>query len=113
MLGNFDDSDLFLRKQWRKAQRLADMYWRRWLKEYLPQLLPRSKWQQESRPLRVGDLVLVADGAAPRNAWPRGRVQAVVPGRDGRVRLVEVRTAAGLLRRSAQRVAPVSLVDEC
>ncbi|XP_073949057.1 uncharacterized protein [Choristoneura fumiferana] len=112
-LGSFDDSDLFLRKQWRKAQRLADMYWRRWVREYLPQLLPRSKWQRERRGLRVGDLVLVADPAAPRNGWPRGLVQRVTPGRDGRVRLVEVRTAGGVLRRSAQRVAPVPMGDEC
>lgn len=36
-----DSADLCSRKQWRVAQRLADMFWGRWLKEVLPCLLPR------------------------------------------------------------------------
>ncbi|XP_063371608.1 uncharacterized protein LOC134659830 [Cydia amplana] len=84
-LGAFDDSDLFLRKQWRTSQRLADMYWQRWVKEYLPELLPRRKWNTEQTPLKVGDLVLVVDPGAPRNVWPKAVIQQVFPGRDGRV----------------------------
>ncbi|XP_061726521.1 uncharacterized protein LOC133532048 [Cydia pomonella] len=109
--GEFDDSDLYLRKKWRTAQRLADMYWRRWLKEFLPLLLPRKKWQQDQRPLREGDLVLIVDPDSPRNVWPRGIVKTVFPGRDGRVRVVEVTTQRGVLRRSAARVAPVPIVE--
>uniref|UniRef100_A0A2A4IZZ3 FLYWCH-type domain-containing protein n=1 Tax=Heliothis virescens TaxID=7102 RepID=A0A2A4IZZ3_HELVI len=33
---------------------------------------PRKKWQQEQRPLQVGDLVLIVDPSSPRNVWPRG-----------------------------------------
>lgn len=109
--GEFDDSDLCLRKKWRTAQRLADMYWRRWIKEFLPLLLPRRKWQQEQRPLREGDLVLIVDPDSPRNVWPRGIVKTVFPGRDGRVRVVEVATRGGVLRRSAARFAPVPMVE--
>lgn len=112
-LGVFDDSDLFLRKQWRNSQRLADMYWQRWVKEYLPELLPRSKWNREQTPLQVGDLVLVVDPGAPRNVWLKAVVQQVFPGKDGRIRLVEVRTKSGVLRRSAARVARIPLVEEC
>lgn len=111
--GVFDDSDLFLRKQWRQAQRLADMYWQRWLKEYLPTLVPRTKWHQEQNPLKVGDLVFIADPDWPRNTWPRGIINKVFPGKDGRVRVVEVRTSRGVLRRSAARVAPIPLSLEC
>ncbi|XP_063827161.1 uncharacterized protein LOC135076671 [Ostrinia nubilalis] len=111
--GAFDDSDLFLRKQWRQAQKLADMYWQRWVKEYLPTLIPRSKWHQERKPLKEGDLVFIADSDSPRNVWPRGIIAKVFPGKDGRVRVVEVRTSGGVLRRSAARVAPVPLGMEC
>nr|XP_049697737.1 uncharacterized protein LOC126054893 [Helicoverpa armigera] len=41
---------------WRIAQQLADSFWRRWVKEVLPDMRPRKKWQQEQRPLQVGDL---------------------------------------------------------
>ncbi|KAI8422683.1 hypothetical protein MSG28_006454 [Choristoneura fumiferana] len=75
--GVFDDSDLYLRKQWRKSQRLADMYWRRWVTEYLPELIPRRKWNEEREPLKVGDLVLVVDPGAPRNVWQRAIVQQI------------------------------------
>ncbi|XP_076235104.1 uncharacterized protein LOC143179676 [Calliopsis andreniformis] len=51
----FRDQDLHLRRQWRVAQKLADMYWTRWIKEYLPTLLMRTKWNRETRPLQEGD----------------------------------------------------------
>ncbi|XP_047991945.1 uncharacterized protein LOC125230728 [Leguminivora glycinivorella] len=109
--GVFDDSDLALRKQWRIAQRLADMYWKRWMKEFLPLLIPRKKWQQEQKSLSVGDLVLVVDPDSPRNVWPRGLIKSVLSRKDGRIRVVDVSTATGVLRRSVARVAPVPLVD--
>lgn len=109
-LGKFDDSDLYLRKQWRKSQKLAYMFWKRWLVEVLPDLIPRRKWNQEQEPLKVGDLVLVVDPAAPRNVWPRAIIQKVFPGADGRIRVVELRTKTGTLKRSAARIARIPLV---
>ncbi|KOB73634.1 polyprotein, partial [Operophtera brumata] len=105
--------DLCLKKQWRKAQKLADMFWQRWLKEVLPQLLPRKKWNEEQKPLQVGDLVLVVDPDSPRNIWPKGLVQQVYKSKDGRIRQIDVKTRTGTWRRSAARVAPISLSDEC
>ncbi|XP_026331205.1 uncharacterized protein LOC113238591 [Hyposmocoma kahamanoa] len=112
-IGTFDNSDLYLRKHWRTAQKLTDMYWRRWVKEILPDLIPRRKWQVEQKSLQVGDLVLVVDPSSPRNMWPKGRITQVFPGKDGRTRLVEVSTGTGTWRRSAARVAPISVVNEC
>jgi hypothetical protein len=111
--GAFDDSDLYSRKQWRKSQRLADMYWTRWVKEILPDLIPRTKWTQEQNPLQVGDFVFIVDPAAQRNVWLKGVIQRVFPGRDGRVRVVEVKTKTGTLRRSASRVARIPMNVEC
>lgn len=103
--GVFDDGDLYLRKQWRIAQRLADLFWSRWLKEVLPTLAPRSKWSREGAQLKVGDLVVVVDPASQRNVWPKGTVQKVYPGPDGRVRVVDIKTATGVTKRPATRVA--------
>lgn len=112
-IGKFDDSDLYLRKQWRISQRLADMFWNRWVKEVLPDLLPRKKWNQEQRPLHVGDLVYLIDPNGPRNKWPKGLIQEVCPGKDKRVRMVKVKTMNGVLTRSAARVARIPIADEC
>ncbi|XP_045451593.1 uncharacterized protein LOC123660582 [Melitaea cinxia] len=109
-MGNFNDSDLFLRRQWRIAQRLADMFWRRWVTEVLPELIPRQKWTTELHaPLQVGDLVFVVDPSAMRNVWPRGVVEEVFTGKDGNVRVVQIRTQLGSLKRSVARVAKIPL----
>ncbi|XP_043485171.1 uncharacterized protein LOC122513009 [Leptopilina heterotoma] len=99
----FSDADK-LRKQCRYSQWLANHFWKRWIKEYLPSINRRAKWHRERPELKVGDLVVVWDENAPRNQWRRGRVVAVHPGRDGRVRVADVRTATGTLQRSTARL---------
>lgn len=94
-----DDGDFLGRSDWRKSQRLADMFWRRWVKEYLPTLAPRQSPPKGDNTVTVGDLVLILDGSLPRGTWPRGRVAAVYPGRDGIIRVADVITAGGRLRR--------------
>ena len=89
--GAFPDDDLRLRKQWRAAQRLADLFWKRWIREYLPTLTRRTKWNEHTQPLKIDDSVIVVDDSWPRGCWPRGRVSAVHPGRDGVVRVVDVK----------------------
>ncbi|XP_063623886.1 uncharacterized protein LOC134795885 [Cydia splendana] len=110
-IGKYDDSDLCLRKRWRVAQRLTDMFWARWIKEYSPTLLPRQKWTRESRSLKVGDYVVLVDPNLERGSWRHGVVSAAHAGRDGRIRVVDVRTRSGQLRRPATRVALLSPVD--
>ena len=87
------------RKLWANAQLLADDFWRRWKKEYLPTLLARAKWTSEGREIRVGDVVLIMDNQLPRNAWRKGVIEEVMPGADGRIRCVLVRTATEKLTR--------------
>ena len=41
--GVFDKRDLYFRKQWRQVQYLANVFWSRWIKEYLPTLQHRQK----------------------------------------------------------------------
>ena len=73
-------------------------------------MLPRRKWTtDEAPPLKIGDLVLVVDPDAPRNVWPRGVIENVMPGKDGRVRMVIVKTKMGIFKRSAIRVARIPI----
>ncbi|CAB3233827.1 unnamed protein product [Arctia plantaginis] len=86
------------------------MFWRRWVTEVLPEMIPRQKWTQDSqRPLQVGDLVFIADPNATRNIWPRGIIEEVSPGKDCRVRVDQVRTQLGSLKRSVARVAKIRI----
>ncbi|XP_049290599.1 uncharacterized protein LOC125767759 [Anopheles funestus] len=120
LLGNSDGTRHFLsspveqratlRSSWKLAQHIKEQFWRRWLKEYLPIITRRCKWFEEVRELRVGDLVLVT-GDSPRDQWPRGLIEEVFPGKDGRIRQALVRTSNGLHRRSAARLAIVDVVQ--
>ncbi|XP_052778064.1 uncharacterized protein LOC128215419 [Mya arenaria] len=90
-LGVFSKNDKYCKRWWRQAQYLADVFWRRWVKEYVPNLLERQKWQDVQRNIEVNDLVLVCDESLPRGCWPLGLVNEVSKGRDGLVRSCRVR----------------------
>lgn len=93
------------RHTWRASQALADEFWRRWLREYLPTLTPRGNASDRRDNLQPGDLVIVVDSSLPRNTWPRGQVERTFPGPDGKVRSADVRTASGVFRRPVRRLA--------
>lgn len=104
-MGAFTDEDLSGRRTWRTAQRLADHFWARWVKEYLPTLIPRRiDGGVATRDLQFGDVVLIADSTLPRNSWPRGEIVTTYPGPDGRTRIVEVRTTGETLKRPSSKV---------
>jgi hypothetical protein len=105
----FDEGDLYSKKSWRVAQRLADMFWSRWIKEYLPTLSRRSKWNIQRKSIKPGDIVIVADDQAPRNSWMKGRVVAVRPGKDGVVRVADVKTIDGTYRRPVVKLCPLDV----
>jgi hypothetical protein len=95
--GDFVDQDVYARKRWRQVQFLADEFWRRWLHEYLPTLHKKTKWLQESRNLKEGDLVLMIEDGLSRNEWPLARVIEAYKGDNGRTRSVKVKTARSTL----------------
>lgn len=42
--GLFGKGDLYSRKRWRQIQYLAELFWKRWIREYFPLLQERQKW---------------------------------------------------------------------
>ena len=105
--GMFSERESFGRRRWKQVQYLADVFWRRWLKEYLPFLQIRQKWNKVGRNLAVGDVVLVADMNMPRCRWPLGRVLEVFPDRKGFVRSVMVKTTASVFKRPISKLVLV------
>jgi len=87
-----------LDRQWRKVQYLTNVFWKRWISEYLPTLTEREKWLNDQRNVRVGDLVLILEENL-HNKWNLGRVTEVFLGRDSRVRSAKVKTSSMELHR--------------
>jgi hypothetical protein len=102
--GVFDSNDLYHRRKWRQIQYLADLFWGRWLKEYIPSLQARGKWLKVLPNLKTNALVLLVDHTVSRGRWNLGRVLETYPGADGIVRTVKVRTKSGELIRPIQKL---------
>ena len=88
--GLFSAGDGYMQRRWKQVQHIANNFWSRFKKEYLPLLNPRSKWQQQHRSLSPEDIVLVIDMSEPRNNWCLGRISEVFKSKDGLVRSAEV-----------------------
>ena len=102
-------------ENWRQTlltQALADQFWMRWRREYLPSLLHRVKWSEERRNLKVGDVVLMLEESAPRGFWPLAR-EPLKFSREVTVkyRSVEVKTGSGAVcRRPTAKNMPLRRV---
>ena len=83
---------------------MADQFWRKWLKEYLPELQRRHKWLESRKNVKPGDLVLIVDENTPRSLWPLGIIVDVKYSRDGLVRTVRVRTKSTVLTRPVTKI---------
>lgn len=81
-------NDIYSRRRWHQVQYLADLFWKRWTREYLPSLQERQKWSRPERNISV---------SAPRNSWIMGPV--IQEDSKGRVRQVQVKTSINVLLR--------------
>lgn len=99
------DKTSFSRKI-RKLQTLREMLRKRFRSEYLGQLKLFCDGKV-TRPVDIGELVLIGSDNTKRLEWPIGRVVDVLPGKDGQIRLVKVETIKGCLLRPLQRLFPL------
>ncbi|XP_055920785.1 uncharacterized protein LOC129952291 [Eupeodes corollae] len=104
-----DPVNLDLRKSWKQSQMLADIFWKKWVKAFLPTLNKRSKWFIKTKPITKGDLVIIVDNDLPRNCWPKGRVVDVVTAKDGQVRRAKVQTEHGVYERPSVKLAVLDI----
>ncbi|XP_062544887.1 uncharacterized protein LOC134211735 [Armigeres subalbatus] len=83
-----------LKQQWKKAQSMTTQFWQRWIKEYLPTQVKRTKWQNSSKPIEIGDVVVMPDENR-KGFYEKGIITEVRPAKDGQVRSAAVRTGKG------------------
>lgn len=93
------------------VQRIVDAFWKSWIRDVFPLLVPRRKWNTDRRNVRVDDVVLIADPNLVRGQWKLGRITEVYPGKDNRVRNVQVKTANGLLSRPVTKIVVICPVE--
>ena len=101
--GIFVKEDVYSRKRWKQVQYMADVFWRRWTREYLPTLRQRPKWREPQRNFKVDDVVLLVE-ETPRNLWQLGRILEVFTGKDEHVRSVKVKTQTTTLIRPVTKI---------
>lgn len=102
--GSFGKADIYCRKRWRRVQFLANEFWCRWKKEFLPTLQERKKWEVSHPNLTEGDIVLLIDDTTPRNKWPLGRITRAHPDQDGHVRKISLSVGQSELDRPVHKV---------
>ena len=109
-LGLFTKTDNYCRRRWRQIQYTANLFWTRWVREYLPMLQERQKWHHVKRNMKFGDVVLIIDSNAPRNSWPMCVILESIPDKRGLVRQVKVKTATNVQTRPNDKLC---LILEC
>jgi len=106
--GQFTQADTY-RRRWKSVQHLANQFWQRYVKEYLPELQRRAKWLDKKPNIKTGDLVLILNENTPRCVWPVGLIVECLESKDDLIRAVRVKTATTELVRPIAKVVPLEL----
>ncbi len=79
-----------LTKRFENVQRTQQEFWKRWIEEVFPEKLRQSKWRQEKRDLKVGDVVLRKDETAAGQTYKYAKVIKVRTSTDSKVRAADI-----------------------
>jgi len=83
---------------------MSNIYWKRFLHEFLSSLNYRSKWNKPTRNFKIGDIILLKTEYTPRAHWPLAKVIEVYPGKDGYIRSVKIKLADTTLVRPVNKL---------
>lgn len=92
-------------KHWAQITAIKQRFWKKWAHEYINELQVRSKWSTSNSNITVGSMVLVHEDNIPSQKWLLGRLVNIIPGRDGRIRVADVKTTRGVIRRPIHKLA--------
>jgi hypothetical protein len=93
-------------------QRIVQEYWKEWSKEYLLQLQQRNKWKQVQDNIQIGQIVLIIDDNQPPAQWAMGKIIEAIHGEDKLIRVVNIRTQKGILKRPIHKLCILPVKDE-
>ena len=75
-------------------------WWKKWVKEVMPTLLPYTKWKKEQKNLKPGDVVLMRYEGNVKDDYKLAMVEMVHPDEKGLVRTVTVKFRKKNMRES-------------
>ena len=103
------DNKFDRRKRYARAQSYANAIWSRWIREYIPTLNRRSKWQTPAEQhLKTGDLVWIVEETNPSGYYPTARIVKLRYGSDSDAPSAVLRMSTGPLVRQLVKLVPVS-----
>lgn len=95
---------------YQKLQCVIQHFWKRWQKDYVSELQIRTKWKTANKDqVKIGSLVLVKTDNFTNLSWKLGRITSVYPGKDNIVRVVDIKTSSGTIRRSIKNICCLPL----
>jgi hypothetical protein len=56
----FNKADIYSKRRWKQVQYLVDIFWKRWIREYIPSLQRRQKWLQLKRNVTVRQVRIIS-----------------------------------------------------
>ena len=86
---DYDGDDRFTTRLAYVSQ-VFDSWWKKWIKQVLPSLMPLKRWKDEKRNLQVGDVVMMLYAGNIKNDYRLAKVLEVHPDRRNLVRTVTV-----------------------
>ena len=92
-------------KKWHLCQSIVQHFWDRWSREYLQTLQSRSKWKRSQPNLQAGDIVVLKEDKTFSCHWPLARILHTYPGKDGLVRVAQIRTETSTFKRPVTKLA--------
>ncbi|XP_037959196.1 uncharacterized protein LOC119688595 [Teleopsis dalmanni] len=91
--------------KWSRITAVKHHFWRRWSRDYLNELQIRTKWTEEQSNITEGALVIIHEDNMPPLRWLMGRIVHCIRGPDNLVRVVDVQTPKGVIRRPIHKLA--------
>nr|CAI5835101.1 unnamed protein product [Callosobruchus analis] len=86
-------------------QSIIQHFWKRWQREYIPELQGRVKWKLNKASLaKPGSLVVLREDGQPPFKWPLGRIEQLYYGADNIPRVALVKCNGGIVKRPLSKL---------
>ncbi|XP_018788531.1 PREDICTED: uncharacterized protein LOC108968754 [Bactrocera latifrons] len=91
--------------RWNQVTSIKQTFWNRWSNDYINELQIRSKWYSVQSKINNNSMVIIHEHNLPLQKWPIGMVINCIPGKDSKLRVMDIRTTQGIIRRTIHKLA--------
>lgn len=91
--------------RWQRVSFLKGRFWSEFQRDYILGLQTRTRWAKPQPNIEIGNLVIIHEDNLPPQKWLTGRVIDIKTGADGKVRVADIKTTAGMYRRAIHKLA--------